>query len=395
MRSSVSSPPLAADVQGTEPEDLLRLLLCSVEGHDTPDGAAFPLRTGLNFATEDCLALTSHPAIRKAALSGLGGSPDLSPVTSLEHQLAAFLQLAAAVTFPSVDQAIRVTLQTLLSPGDQVILDCAAQPAMAEAILGAQAQLHRSPAGSVAGVERRLARLARQPRRGRLVIAVPALSAQASRISDLAELSSLARSYGALLIVDVTHDLGAIGPAGGGVMEIQGCTGRPDILLGSFGKCFAATGGFAAFRDPDLKTRLTQPSLRTAGLSPVNAGVILAALALVTSPEGCRRRRNLHGLALRLRNHLMADGVKVMGQPSPFVPILLPGDTALPRTALLESAGPRVPLVLAPEVPLHAPRWRIQLSAAHSPADIDDLAELIRDVSRAFGRQSARDRVPA
>ena len=38
---------------------------------------------------------------------------------------------------------------------------------------------------------------------------------------------------------------------------------------------------------------------------------------------------------------------------------------ALPRTALLESAGPRVELLHAPKVPLHAPRWRIQLNAAH------------------------------
>jgi hypothetical protein len=38
-------------------------------------------------------------------------------------------------------------------------------------------------------------------------------------------------------------------------------------------------------------------------------------------------------------------------------------------------------------VAAHAPRWRIQLSADHSLADIDDLAELIRDVIRAFDRQ--------
>ncbi|MGB3251212.1 MAG: hypothetical protein WBB13_18825, partial [Tabrizicola sp.] len=100
-------------------------------------------------------------------------------------------------------------------------------------------------------------------------------------------------------------------------------------------------------------------------------------------------------LSLRLRNHLMADGIRPMGKASPFVPILLPLLTALPRTALLESAGPRVALLQSPTVPLHAPRWRIQLTAAHSPADIDDLAELIRDVTRAFDRRFVHPRVPA
>jgi glycine C-acetyltransferase len=224
---------------------------------------------------------------------------------------------------------------------------------------------------------------------------VPAVSAHASRVAELDELSALARQHGATLIADVTHDLGAMAPCGGGVMEIQSCLGRVDIVLGSFAKSFAASGGFAAFRDPALKADLLQSQWRTTALSPVNASVILAALDLISGPEGKRRRRNLHGIALRLRNHLMADGVKVMGKASPFVSILLPTLTALPRTALLESAGPLVTLLQTPSVPAHAPRWRIQLTADHSPADIDDLAELIRDVSRAFDRQPVRSRVPA
>jgi glycine C-acetyltransferase len=355
-------------------------------------------RPGHSFIAEDYLALGTHPAIRRAALSGLGQHPhadDPAPTQDLNARLAAFLQLPQAFTYASGAEAIHHTFRQLLRPGDIVILDCAACPAMAKAILAAGAVLHRTPAASVAGVERRLARLSRQPRQGRLIVAVPAISSQASRIADLAELTILARSYGALLVVDVTDDLGAVGPGGGGIAELHGCTGRVDVVLGSLAKSFAATAGFAAIRDPDLATTFRSRSVRTKAVSPVSARVIQAALDLIDSPEGARRRRNLHGLGLRLRNHLMADGIKVMGQPSPFVPILLPPETALPRTALLESAGPRVTLLQAPAVPLHAPRWRIQLNATHSPADIDDLAELLRDVSRAFDRVTVRRRIPA
>jgi 7-keto-8-aminopelargonate synthetase-like enzyme len=52
-----------------------------------------------------------------------------------------------------------------------------------------------------------------------------------------------------------------------------------------------------------------------------------------------------------------------------------------------------VTLLQAPRVPRHAPRWRVDLSALHSLADIDDLAELIRDVTRAFDRAPTRLRV--
>ena len=384
--------PRSVESDLTQDDRLLRLF--DGQAHSAP--AANP-RLGLTFTRQDYLALSSHPAVRAAAMAAMGGhrlvascQDRAAPVLALEHHLAAFLQFPAAATFPSGTEAIRQTFRALLRPDDHVILDSAAHPAMFETVLLSRAHPHRSPAASVEGVERRLMRLSRQPRRGRLVIALPAVSAYGSRVADLAELTALARQYGAILVADVTHDLGSMAPNGGGVTEIQSCLGRVDILLGSLGKTFGAPGGFAAFRDPDLKAAL--PRGHTTPLSPVNAAAILAALDLVAGPEGQRRRRNLHGLSLRLRNHLMADGIRLLGKASPFVPILLPPLTALPRTTLLESAGPRVPLLQAPCVPLHAPRWRIQLTAAHSPADIDDLAELIRDVSRTFDRQPARNR---
>ncbi|MDX5351244.1 MAG: aminotransferase class I/II-fold pyridoxal phosphate-dependent enzyme [Paracoccaceae bacterium] len=185
-----------------------------------------------------------------------------------------------------------------------------------------------------------------------------------------------------------------MGEHGGGVMELQGCLGRADVVLGSFAPSFGATGGFAAFRDPALPARLRRAGWRSPTLSPGKASAILAAFDLIDGAEGRRRRRRLHGNALRLRNHLMADGLPVMGQPAPFVPVRLPPATAQARSALLASAGPRLPLLQTPVVARHAPRWRILLSADHGLAQIDDLAELIRDVTRSFDRPIRRTPSP-
>jgi 7-keto-8-aminopelargonate synthetase-like enzyme len=354
------------------------------------------LQSGLNFASQNYLGLAGHPEVRAAALAAMGQHRHASmsdaddrprPVAELEARIATFLHLPAAVTYPSGTDAIRFTLARILRPGDDILVDAGAHSAMFETILASYARLHRFPSGSVDAVERRLRRLARQPRQGRLMIAVSAVTAHGSKVADLAELCALARSYGATLIADVSHDLGSMGQGGGGVMEIQGCLGRVDIVLGSFAKSFGAAGGFAAFRDPSLKSQALPSPLPQ--LSPVNASAILAAASIITSPEGRRRRRNLHGITLRLRNQLMANGTRVIGGASPLVPILLPPLTALPRTALLESAGPVVTFLQAPQVPLHAPRWRIELRSDHGLADIDDLADLIRDVRRAFDRQIA------
>jgi glycine C-acetyltransferase len=365
---------------------------------------------GLNFAAQDYLSLAGHPALRAAATEALvqhrfcaaGTTPQLGltvPALMLEDRVARFLHLTEAVVFPSGAEAIRATLRCTLREGDDVIVDGGAHSAMFETVVAARATLHRSPAGSVEAVERRLRRLAAQPRRGRLFVAVPAISAHTSVIADLAGLVDLCRDHDATLIVDVTHDLGAVAPGGGGMLEVHGCLGRVGIVIGSFAKCFGAAGGFAAFHDPGLKRalRLSHHGQRqTAALSAVNAATILAAFDIIDSPQGRTRRLRLQSAALRLRNHLMADGLRVMGQPSPLVPVRLPLMTALPRTALLESAGARVTLLMTPAVASQAPRWRLQLMADHSAADIDDLADLIRDVTRVFDRQRrpARQREP-
>jgi 7-keto-8-aminopelargonate synthetase-like enzyme len=361
-----------------------------------PATQAWP-RTGLDFTRQDYLALAAHPAIRAAALSALGEahpSACAAAVTELETRLAAFLSLPRAFAFASGTEAIRATLFGLLRPDDDVLVDSGAHPAMAETVLAARARLHRSPAAQFDAMERRLARLWRQRRPGRIFIAVPAISAQGSQMADLAELTALARRYGACLIADVSHDLGALGQDGRGVQELQGCLGRIDVLVGSLARSFAAPGGFAALRDPSALDPRRPGAPHLARPNTVQARVILTALDLLDSAEGRRRRRRLHGCALRLRNHLMADGLKVMGQASPFVPVRLPMQTAQARTDLLQSAGPRVSLVQSPTVARHAPRWHIQLCADHGAADIDDLAELIRDVSRVFDRQSRRPTAP-
>lgn len=339
-------------------------------------------RSGLDFASLNALGLVSS--------SNAPQTPAASE-HALDQRIAAELRLPFAATFASRTNAIRHVFGSLLQAGDEVLIDAAADPAMFQAVQSAHANLHRFPSASIEGVERRLSRLARQPHRGRLVIAVPAVSAFGSRISDLIELCAFARQHAAILVVDVSQDFAVMGANGGGQLEIQNCLGQIDVVLGCFSRCFGLAGGFAAFGDPALR----QAAHHAQPLPSFVVSTILAAADTTFGPQASSLRRTLHGLSLRLRNHLMSDGARVLGSASPFVPVLLPPLTALPRTALLESAGPRVTLLMPPDVPLQAPRWRIELSARHTLSDIDDLAELIRDVSRAFDRQPSRARVTA
>lgn len=356
-------------------------------GLPTDRALADVTRPGLDFDTLDHLALARHPAVRAAAASQPDESAAAALTAMLEARLAGFVQLSAARVFATGRDAILQGLAHMFRPGDEVIVDAGAHPAMFDAVLASGARLNRCPAASTGGMERRLLRLGRQGCRGRMFLAVPAISGQASRMADLAELMALARTHGARVIADLSHDLGAVAPTGRGVMELQGCLGRIDVVVGNLAGAFGTRGGFAAFRDPD---EAGVAATGAAALPAGRAAAALAALDLIDSPEGQRRRRRLHSCVLRLRNQLMADGQRVIGQPSPLVPVRLPMLTAQARTALLESAGLRVTLLQAPRVATHAPRWRLSLSSAQSPADIDDLVDLIRDVSRAFALNERR-----
>lgn len=329
------------------------------------------------FTPQGPLGLMPQPTFQAAAPPGL-----------LEVRLANFLRLPKAVTFATRGLSIRAALGSILRAGDAVILDAACDSAMFETVSSLKAAPYRSPPGSLSAVERRLRRLSASRGAGRLWVAVPAISAQASVMAEVADLADLCQHYDAGLIVDVTQDLGATGQFGGGVMEVQGCLGRADVVLGSFSRSFGAPGGFVALRNPDLAPGLARMQIRP--LAASHEATILASLDLMESSEGQRRRRRLHGISLRLRNQLLADGVPVMGHPSPIVPVRLRPETALACTALIQSAGVTVSLLQSPAVAAHATSWCLHLTADHSPADIDSLADLIRDVTRSLARHQSR-----
>lgn len=345
------------------------------------------LVSGLDFRSADCLGLAGHPALRAVALAALrdrnsargqwiatpGGVTETH--LALEARVRGFLRAGQATVFPSGSEANRAALRALLRAGDHLIVDAGAHPALAEVARGIGAGVHRSPAGSVDGVERRLRRLRRAHPRAVIVVAVSAIAAMTAVRADLPALIDLCREGRALLLADLSHDLGAMGATGRGVLEIEGCLGRVDVVTASFGKCFGAAGGLVASRDPGLKAALGR-GLRgqTAALPAVQAAVILRAFDVIDSAAGAERRLRLMGNVQRLRNRLEGDFWPVQGLEAPFVPVRLPVEAAAGMTRAAERAGYLLDLLCAPLVAGHAPRWRIHLRADHAMAEIDSLA---------------------
>ena len=352
---------------------------------------------GINFASQDYLSLSTHPRIIAAASDAAqtmgvhsAGSAALMGNTALsvelENRLAAFTGYKHCTVFPIGWAAGYGAVKTLVRRHDHVIIDALAHACLQEAASDATPNVHRSPHLSNEAVARRLGRIrAASPDAGILVV-TESLFSMDSDAPNIAELQELCDRFDATLLVDCAHDLGALGATGRGILENQHMIGKVDVLMGSFSKTFASTGGFVACNSPAFTFGLRctcGPSTFTNAMTPIQAAIILKALEIVTSTEGTERRNKLMHNVLRLRQSLEASDFTLLGMPSAIVPALL-GDGVLSRlmTRTAFDLGAIVNLVEHPAVARNGARWRLQVMSDHEEKDIDQLCAIATEARK-------------
>ena len=332
---------------------------------------------GLDFASQDCLGLSTHPEIVAAAgdiLRRFGvrsvcaapeaGDPGLA--VALERRIADFLQMEAALLCPTGRAAARTVIRGLVRPSDHVVMDEAVSGGLRE---GAEAATRHLSAFRHLDADHCRARLrtirARDAQTGILVV-TESLSPLDSGTPDLAALRAACDAYGATLLVDVAQDLGCLGDDGRGHLGLQDMLGRVDLVTGSFSKSFASNGGFIAAGTRSLTACLrTKGDAAGAALSPIQTAVILRAFAIIDGAEGAERRARLMRNVLKLRTALRARGLDVCGEPSATVSVKLASAEAARRLA---DQGLLADLASAPET------VRLHVTAGHSEAEIDRAA---------------------
>jgi 8-amino-7-oxononanoate synthase len=119
----------------------------------------------------------------------------------------------------------------------------------------------------------------------------------------------------------------------------------------------------------------------TATPPPIACGVE-AALDLIAGEEGAERRARLHRHIATWSAHAQRlaarFGWQWMPSPTAIQPIVIGENApALALAAALESEGIRIAAIRPPTVPAGTARLRITLSAAHTDADIERLAQAL------------------
>jgi 7-keto-8-aminopelargonate synthetase-like enzyme len=349
--------------------------------------------SGLNFATQDYLGLSSDPEIKevaKAVIDEYGvhsaGSSALAGNTKysmrLEKTISEFLSLEHTVLYPTGWAAGYGVIKGLVRPTDHVVMDGLSHACLQEGAHSATPNVHLHGHLNLDSARRHLKRIrAKEPESGILVV-TESLFSMDSDTPDLRALQELCREYEATLLVDVAHDLGAIGDGGRGFIGMQGMSGQIDIVMGSFSKTFASNGGFVACNSPAVRQYLKYYGCSATfsnALSPVQAATVTKAFEIVQSDRGRELRRLLLKRIGQMRDALSAVGLTVIGDPSAIVPVLV-GDEALARMACrrLPELEVIANLVEYPAVAKGNARFRLQMMPSHSAENVKELAARLR-----------------
>jgi glycine C-acetyltransferase len=347
---------------------------------------------GINFASQDYLSLASHPAVHEAARAALAdagphsaGSAVLLGNTrlslALEAALGALLHCEHVTLFPTGWGAAFGAITALVHARDYVLVDQLAHASLRQGANAATRNVVLYRHLDTGHVRELLAAIrARDTENGILVVTEGLFSMDAD-VPDLPLMQHLCREYNATLLVDVAHDLGALGPGGSGSIGQQAMLGKVDLVMGAFSKTFASNGGFVASSSHAVKRQLqlfAGPHLFSNALSPMQAACVLESLRIIASTEGDGLRDALLRNAVGLRASLAETGMRCIGVPSAIVPLWI-GNEQVARLAgrTLAREGVFVNAVEYPGVPLGAARLRLQVMAAHRPAQLRQGARMI------------------
>jgi glycine C-acetyltransferase len=299
----------------------------------------------------------------------------------LEARLTDFLGTEDTILYSSCFDANGGLFETLLGAEDAVISDELNHASIIDGIRLCKAQRHRYANNNLADLETKLKETAGARFR---LIATDGVFSMDGTIANLAGICDLADKYQALVMVDDSHAVGFMGRQGRGTHEHHQVMGRVDILTGTMGKALGgASGGYVSGRKEivELLRQRSRPYLFSNTLAPAIAGATLKVLELLTASTTLRDQ--LEANTKFFRDGMSKLGFNILPGTHPIVPVML-GDAALASKfadAML-AKGIYVIGFSYPVVPEGRARIRTQISAAHSPADLETALKAFQEVKR-------------
>ncbi|MFO7889369.1 MAG: aminotransferase class I/II-fold pyridoxal phosphate-dependent enzyme [bacterium] len=185
---------------------------------------------------------------------------------------------------------------------------------------------------------------------------------------------------GVIIITDDSHGVGAFGRTGRGVEEYTNT--RVDVLIGTLGKAFGVNGGYVVSSSPIIRY-LREHAPMYIYSNPITASeaqTAIKAVDILNSKQGLTLLENLRKMIKKFRDGVKAIGFKTIDSEHPIVPLVI-GDTteAIELTTYLNQKGVLVTDINYPVVPKGEDEIRFQITAEHTPQDIDTVLKILED----------------
>lgn len=312
------------------------------------------------------------------------------PYADIEMTLAALLGTQDALLLPTITHIQLSVLPALVARGSLFVEVHAHQTAHDGAVMTA------ARGGTVARFrEDRLDRLERRLRRAPFprLICVDGIHSMTGNAPPLADLIALAGRHDALVYIDDAHGFGVVGERaanetspygsrGNGIVRHLGQAYDNVILVGGFSKAYSSLLAFVACPTP-VKDYLKSAagSYIFSGPSPV-ASLATGLVGLqINERRGDELRARLYTLTRRLLDGIHGLGLATLntsGFPIIEIPLRDP-DHAAELGDFLYARGVLAGVVPFPIVPREKVGMRVQVTAANTEAEIDDLLAVLAD----------------
>ena len=351
----------------------------------------------LNFCANNYLGLSSHPTVIEAAKAaidshGFGlssvrficGTQDIHK--TLEEKISTFLGTEDTILYAAAFDANGGVFEPLFGEKDAIISDALNHASIIDGVRLTKSMRYRYEHNSMEDLEAKLKEAIAAGAVQKIIVTDGAFSMDGT-IAQLDKIVELAEKYEALVMTDECHSTGFLGKTGRGVHELKGVMGKVDIITGTLGKALGgASGGFTSGKKEiiDLLRQRSRPYLFSNTLAPSITGASIAVFDLLSQTTALRD--TLEANTTYFREKITAAGFDIKPGTHPIIPIMLYDAVVSQKMAekLLEK-GIYVIGFYYPVVAKGQARIRVQISAAHTKAHLDQAIQAFIEVGKELG----------
>lgn len=365
------------------------------------EGAAGPRmqvdgREVIVLCSSNYLGLATHPRLKAAAIEAtnrlgvcsaasrlISGNNEL--YVTLEDRLAVFKGREAALVYSTGYMANLGVISALVGEGDVVYTDALSHASIIDGCRLSRASVKVFPHNDVNVLERLLKSDTGFRRK---LIVVDGVYSMDGDLAPLPDLTKLARSYGALTMLDDAHGTGVLGKRGRGTAEHFGLEAPDgvDIEIGTLGKALGSFGAYVV-GNRSLREYLINRSrslIFTCAMAPPALAAATAGLALLEEEPGIRQR--LWDNVRQFREGLERLGLSTEPSVTHILPVMThERQRTMALCQRLLELGVFSQGIRPPTVPPGTSRLRFTVTAEHSRADLGEALEAIERAFREFG----------